>query len=32
MGINVKAVERKIAYLSKEKDVYMYVMLIISLK
>ena len=26
MGINVKAVERKIAYLSKEKDVYMYVM------
>ena len=26
MGINVKAVERKIAYLSKEKDVYMCVM------
>lgn len=26
MGINVKAVERKIAYLNKEKDVYMYVM------
>ena len=26
MGMNVKAIERKIAYLGKEKDVYMYVM------